>query len=189
MSKVIRYIGAAILLLGILFLAGNQIVTASNLPWENSIVVESQNTSAMLASNQHKGTVIAPPIELPLITAPGSYSLGGVCTLLVAQLQPDVTLHAALLPLNSLAKKPANTTSYLAGDCALKFQLSGNVLHVLTSDEGSVQICFAQVPNIIGQIYVLDGRTWAAVTTTLTNGIECGTADETGDYVLVPQSY
>ena len=187
MTKTIRYIGAAIILLGILLLAGNQIATAGGLPWQNSTAIQSQNASAMSASNQHKGTVTSPPIELPLITVPGNYSLGGVCTLLVAQLQPNITLHAILLPFNTLAKKPTNITRYLAGDCSLKYQLSGKLLAVLTNNEGSVQICFAQIPNIIGQIYVLDGRTWAALITTPTSGMECATADETGDYVLVPQ--
>ncbi|HEY9151400.1 MAG TPA: hypothetical protein VIN60_00835 [Anaerolineales bacterium] len=185
MNKSIRFISAAILLLGILLLAGNQIVAAGKLPWQNGIVVQSQNASAMLAPGNHKGTVLPPPVVVPPISGTGNYSVGGVCTVLVQQLESDITLHAILLPFNTLQGKPTKTTSYLAGVCDLRYQLSGKPLPSLTSTQGNVQICFAQVPNTTAQIYAFDGQVWTALTTTLVNGLECASASESGKYVLV----
>lgn len=187
MSKTIRLIIAGLLLLGILLLAGNQIATAGNLLWQNTTVVQGQSASAAFDPANKPGTVKPPPVVVPPINAPGNYSVGGVCTLLVKQLASDVDLHANLLPFNVLKSKPTNDTRYLAGVCNLDYHLSGKPLAELTSEEGTVQICFAQVPNSTSKIYVFDGETWTALDTTLNNGLECALAAKTGKYVLVTQ--
>ena len=187
MGKIIRWTIAGILLLGILLLAGNQIAAAGNLPWQNNTTVQGQSASAALDPANKPGTVKPPPVVVPPITSPGNYSVGGVCTLLVEQLSADVTLHANLLPFNVLNGKPTTSTRYLAGVCNLAYHLSGQPLPDLTSQLGTVQICFAQVPNTTSQIYVFDGETWTALDTTLNNGLECSLATKTGKYVLVTQ--
>ncbi len=188
MRKIMGYISAAILLLGILLLAGNQVATAGNLPWQNRVAVQSQNASAMLDSDPHKGTVVPPPVSSNPIIAPGIYSAGGVCTVIVQQLSPGVSLYVVLLPFTVLSSKPTPTTQLIAGVCSLTYYLNRKPLPVLTSTEGSVQICFAEVPTILGQTYVFDGQTWSALVTTLNTGMECAPASETGHYVLASQT-
>jgi hypothetical protein len=187
MRKIMGFISATILLLGILLLAGNQVATAGNLPWQNSVAVQSQNASAMLNSDPHKGTVLPPPAPWNPIIAPGIYSAGGVCTVIVQQFSPGVSLYVVLLPFTVLSSKPTPTTQLIAGVCSLTYYLNKKPLPVLTSAEGSVQICFAEVPTILGQTYVFDGQTWSALVTTLNTGMECAPASETGHYVLASQ--
>ncbi len=188
MNKSIRFIIAAALLVVILFLAGNQMATAGELPWQKGgVVSQNQGVSALPAAGNHKGTVLPPPVVVPPISGPGTYSAGGVCTVIVQQLESDINLHVNLLPFNVLPNKPTDKTQYLAGVCNLFYQLSGKPLPILTSAQGNVQICFAQVPNTTGQIYVFDGQTWTALETTVVNGLECASAGMTGKYVLVTQ--
>lgn len=186
MSKGIRFIIAVFLVLGVLFLARNQTVFAGNWPWQNNAVVQGQSVSAVLDPNNSLGTVKPPPVVVPPITKPGTYSVGGVCVLYVEQLADTVSLHAKLLPFDALKGSPENTSRYLAGVCDLAYHLSGKPITDLTSDEGNVKICFAALPKINGKIYVYDTKVWTALDTTLdqTTKLECAAASKTGRYVL-----
>lgn len=186
MNKGIRFIIVGILLMGVLFLAGNQIASAGNLPWQSSVVVQGQSASVLLDPNNRPGTVKPPPVVVPPITKPGTYSVGGVCTLYVEQLAENVNLYAKLLPFDVLNKRPDNISRYLAGVCDLTYHVSGKPAANLTPDEGTVKICFAALPKIKSKIYVYDNKAWTALDTTLdeTTKLECAVASKTGRYIL-----
>ena len=184
MNKGVRILIAAILFLGILFLAGNQIASAGNLPWQTGIVALRQNALAQANPNNRPGTVKPPRVVLPPITTPGTFSVGGVCTLVVGHLATNVTVSAHLMSLNVLNNRPKDISRYLAGVCDVTFSKSGKPVSGISSGDGSVKICFAVLPNVQSKIYFYDGKTWTALDTTVQNGLDCTNANSTGRYVL-----
>ncbi|MBI1856459.1 MAG: hypothetical protein HYR93_11440 [Chloroflexi bacterium] len=186
MNKAIR-IGVAILVLaGILFLARNNIAWAGNAPDVINRAGQSQDQSAGLEANANPGSVKPPPVVAPPITKPGTYPVGGVCTVYVEQLADTVSLFAKLLPFDVLKNKPQDTSRYLAGVCDLTYHVSGKPAPEIAPADGNVKICFAALPNIAGKIYVYDGRVWTALETVLEsdNKLACAVAGKTGKYVL-----
>ncbi len=188
MNKVVRITVAFILSIGILFLAKNQIASAGSWPWQNTAAVQGQSAPAELDTNNQPGTVKPPPVVVPPITKPGTYSLGGVCIIYVEQISDNVMLRAQLLPFVTLrTTRPQDTTRYLAGVCDLTYQLSGKPITDLSTTDGTVKICFAAIPNTTSKIYVYDGQTWTALDTAPldnNNTLECAIASKTGKYVL-----
>jgi len=184
MNKGFRIIVAGLLLLGILFLARNQIAWAGNSPTANNAVGQSQEQPALLNANPDPGTVKPPPVVVPPITKPGTYPVGGVCTLYVEQLVDTDSLHAKLLPFDVLNGRPQDTSRYLAGVCDLAYHVSGKLVPELPPADGTVKICFAALPNITSKIYVYADKTWTALDTTFENGMECAIASKTGRYIL-----
>ena len=184
MNKSVRILIAAILFLGILILAGNQIASAGNFPWQPSVIALGQNAPAQANPNNRPGTVKPPRVVLPPITTPGTYSVGGVCTLVVGRLATNVSMSAHLMSLNVLNSRPPDVSRYLAGVCDLTFNVSGKPVSGISPEEGNVKICFAVLPNIQSKIYFYDGKTWTALDTTVQNGLDCASVNMTGRYVL-----
>lgn len=188
MDKNLRMFIAAALLIGILFLARNQMAWAGDLPVQNqSGPAQNQERAGLADLNAQPGTVKPPPAVVPPITSPGTYSVGGICTLQVEQLADTVSLHALLLPFSTLHNKPDEIERYLAGVCSLNYVKSGKGLTDLAPEDGAVKICFAAIPNVTNKIFVYDDHTWTALDTTVENGLACATASKTGKYVLSSQ--
>jgi hypothetical protein len=185
MNKTVRIILAGLLLLGIVFLARNGIASAgAGMAEPKAQAVQSRPQSGGLFTDIEPGSVKPPPVVVPPVTGPGTYSVGGVCTVQVAQLASSVTLHAVLVPFSTLGKHPQDVGRYLAGVCQLNYTKAGAGITDLAPADGSVTVCFAALPNTTTKIYVFDGKTWTALTTTLNNGLECAAASKTGRYVL-----
>jgi hypothetical protein len=187
MNKATRIIIAALLLLGILFLARNSVVWAGVSSAATNNAADQSQVAAQNA-NPNPGTVKPPPVVVPPITKTGTYAVGGVCTIIVEQLADTTSLHAQLLPFDVLKARPDGTSRYLAGVCDLTYHISGKLVSNITSTDGTVQVCFAALPNITSKIYVYDVKssTWTALDTTLSsdNLLECAVASQTGRYVL-----
>ena len=183
MSKSLRIIAAMAVVLAILLLARSPMAWAQN-PLSRDPRVSSQPQPA----DRDAGTVKPPPVVVPPVNAPGTYSVGGVCTFIVTEMADAVSLHANLLPYATLGQRPDNISSYVAGVCQATFVKSGVGLTDLAAADGVVKVCFATVPNTTTKIYVYDNKTWTALETTVDGGLTCAPAQQTGKYVLVIES-
>ncbi len=189
MNKTLRIVVAAIMLLAVLILAGNQAAGAGFLTVPDVIgALQGNSSSGLGAPNAQPGTVKPPPVVVPPITGPGTYSVGGICTFRVITLADTISLHADWLPYSTLGKRPQNIASYLAGVCrAIYVQKAAGVIDLVGASDGQIEICFAAVPNTTGTIYVYVDKTqtWTALQTTVQDGLACAPAQYTGKYVLV----
>jgi hypothetical protein len=185
MGKGLRIAVAVIFVLGILLLARGQMAWAGGLPLLGAGgFAQGPSASGLAAPNPAPGTVRPPPVVAPPIGGPGTYSVGGVCTLKVDFLAPDVSVHAGLLPFASVGEPPSDVQRYLAGVCQVNYVKAGEGLTDLTGADGSVTICFASVPGTTDKIYVYADHTWTALDTTVADGLACAPATKTGRYVL-----
>ena len=185
MGKGLRILIAVIFVLGVLLLARGQMAWAGAPAAGNSAGAALNPSVAGLAvPNPNPGTVRPPPVVAPPISVPGTYSVGGVCTVKVISMAPDVTLHTVLLPLNSVGEKPQEVERFLAGVCQVNYVKAGAGLTDLTATDGVVQICFAAIPNTTDKIYVYADNTWTALETTVADGLACASATKSGRYVL-----
>lgn len=186
MHKNLRIVIAAMILVAILLLARNPSAWAGFLRAPNEAAsTQMQPASGLAALNLRPGTVKPPPAVVPPITAPGTYSVGGICTFRVIQLAESISLHADLLPFTTLGKRPESVLTYLAGVCRAIYTQAGTGIIDLSATDGQVEICFAAIPNTTGSIFVYNDKTWTALTTTVQDGLACAPAQQTGKYVLL----
>ena len=187
MSKIIRYVAAAVLIISVVLLAGNQLVSAGKGADQASSSVQSQSDLAPASAKGEPGTVKPPPVVVPPINEPGTYSAGGVCTVVVESISDPTSLHVNLLPFTTVWNRPKETDRYLAGVCQLVYVIKGKGVSDVTPADAVVKICFAAIPNETNTIYVFEWKTqtWFALDTTVENGLACAPATKTGRYVLV----
>lgn len=92
MSKTVRIVIAAIFLIGILLLARNQMAWAGYSAEQNRTdLAQVQPTAGVAALKPDPGTVKPPPVVVPPINEPGTYSAGGVCTVIVESISDPLT--------------------------------------------------------------------------------------------------
>ena len=188
MSKALRFVVAAILLISILLLARSELASAGMLPAQKSgAAVQSQGDLAPASARGNPGTVKPPPVIVPPVNRPGTYSVGGVCTVIVESIAPDVALHANLLPFDTVRDRPKETERYRAGVCQVLFVKAGQGVTDVTTADAVVKVCFAAIPNETNKLYVYvwETNTWYALETTVENGLACAPAAKAGRYVLV----
>lgn len=140
--------------------------------------------------NPQPGTVKPPPVVVPPVTGPGTYSVGGICTFRVITLAGTISLHADVLPFSTLGTKPENIAGYVAGVCRATYvEKTAGVMDVVGASDGQIEVCFAAIPNTTVKIYVYvdKTKTWTALETTVQNGLACAPAQRTGKYVLVTE--
>ncbi len=185
MSKAVRFVVAAILLFTIVLLAGSQLASAGKLPLFSPPAPRGAGVSAMAADKKNPGTVKPPPVVVPPINEPGTYSAGGVCTVIVESIAEPMSLHVNLLPFSTVHNPPQEIQRYLAGVCQLTFvkRGAGVTPDVLPAD-AVVTICFAAIPNTTAKIYVYDDHSWFPIDTTVKDGMACASATKSGKYVL-----
>jgi hypothetical protein len=190
MKKGFRLFAVVVLLFGILFLASSQSAWAGNLIHPSSGTVQGQDQAALQGHDRghdrdrEPGSVKPPPVVVPPIKKPGTYSVGGVCVLKVERLSDKVSLHALLQSFNVLDRHPKDIGRYLAGVCTITYVKEGRGTTNLLPADGSVKICFAPVPKKDSKIYVYAGRNWTALDTKLENGLLCADASKAGKYIL-----
>ena len=185
MGKGLRILIAVVFLIGLLLLARGQLAWAGGLSaWNSAGVAQNPAASGMAVPNARPGTVKPPPVVAPPISGPGTYSLGGVCTVIVERLDPTVSVHAVLLPFSSVGQQPKDVARFLAGVCQVNYVKAGAGLADLTAADGSVKICFAAIPTATNKVYVYVDKTWTALDTTVEDGLACASASKSGRYVL-----
>lgn len=196
MNRKILFWVAAILLLGIIFLAYSQRAQA-NRSTDESPSAEQLDRQSLAADvdddeckdkkgkdkKKCKGTV-KPPSRDIIIPVTGEYSVGGFCTLSVEFNDPTITLNATIeTPLPG--ELPKDVQKIRQG-CLLAYHLSNDPIGELP--DGSVStICFAAIPNqeMVLYFYDLDAPSpeWMPLETTTEAGISCAAANASGVYV------
>ncbi len=132
---------------------------------------------------------IQPPAPLGRITQSGTYSFGGICTLIVEYKQPNLSDEVKVeLPTSDTKQVPFPEDQgylYLPGCHVVHY----DPIHMqVTPDMGSWKICFAAYPGKEMTIfYYLDDNStitppWKPLQTTVENGMACAPADYTGVY-------
>ena len=152
------------------------------------------------APEDASGTVLPPPSSTN-ITASGTYSVGGICTLTVFYREPDQSddVHVADAIRYDPVDEYDNTQhDQFPEDGGLLYLPGCHVLHY-QNDEitrwekdvnlGDWEICFAALPDKEMTIYYYLGdeenqeSSWIALETTVENGTACAPAFFTGVYV------
>lgn len=189
MSKGVRIVIGLIFLIGLALLARNQLALAGSLPAQSAgSVAQSRGVSAQADIYAQRGSVKPPPVVVPPIHTPGTYSAGGVCTVIVDSIAPDVGLHVILLPFSTVHNRPSEIKRYLAGVCNLTFVEAGKGVTDVTPADATVKVCFAAIPNTSNTIYIYDDKTWFPLVTTVQNGLACAPATKTGKYLLTDRT-
>jgi hypothetical protein len=135
-----------------------------------------------------------PPPVSPRITKSGSYSIGGICTLIVVYKQPnlsdDVWVELSTQDTFIVPFPDNGDVLYLPGCHVVHYE----PLHeVVTDQQGEWKICFAARPDKKMTIYYYsDDLTsitppWQPLPTTTANGSACAPAMHTGVYVPAGQ--
>jgi len=143
------------------------------------------------------GTVQA-PAPSNTVSASGSYSVGGVCSMVVKYNLTNLSdkLYVEVPVQDDLTVSfPAtnNDILFLPGCHVLHFEKSVEQA-AMTSSQGTWKICFAAPPNKTMTIYFYKSMDhsdntssvtppWTALPTTVENGMACAVADGTGVYV------
>jgi hypothetical protein len=193
MNRSIRFIVAAIFLIGALALAQGQIAWAGGSLGQVLNGALGSPAAAPNVAPALPGTVNPPPVVVG-IAAPGTFAVGGVCTFHVIRMDPGYSISADLLPFASLGTQPDTIQNYLAGVCRAIYTEAGKGTIDSLGTHGEVQICFASVPDTNGVNYLYNpwqtltgpasGETYTALTTTADGSLLCAPAQDTGKYFL-----
>lgn len=207
MKTILRVIVLFGMLVGIVVLARNQVAWAANFSGVNEQDVLRENQHSALDQNHDDcdkpenkdkprckdkdkckkkpcGTVKPPPKKI-LIPVTGEYSVGGLCTLSVSIIDPNVVLDASV---KSLAPSQLPEDLQNVRDaCLLQYSRVNGSIDELTPDLGTTTICFAGVPGEDVTVYFFNlqvpDSTWMPLETTLEGGRACAAASHSGFYV------
>lgn len=195
MNKYIRLTIMIILVLGIVFVAQNQVAWANQSADPSLSIEEAHEPSVLPAAkddckdkNKNKdkcdGTVKPPPKSL-FIPVTGEYSVGGFCTLSIVFNDPVITLDATIK--TPLPRDLPDQVHKVRQGCLLTYYSSNQRLDELPSNSGSATICFAAIPQQQTVVYFHNtyapNPTWVALETTVQNGVACAAAPKSGVYV------
>jgi hypothetical protein len=196
MYKLIRVMVAISLVLGIVFLARDQVAWA-----EPAAEVDPSGQGEEIAASpmnfddddgDHHGSV-KPPRRRLWVCKEGVFSVGGVATLSVENLAPGYCLRAFLWrhrwpPVHL----PSGAGRILADITFLQVYYHNRFKAHLPVEDGTVEICYAVPPGKEAKIYFLDfygrhrgGPTWVALETTMKDGLACAPAQNSGAYALI----
>ena len=130
------------------------------------------------------------------ITGPGSYNIGGICSLDITYASTTNGLHDhadSEVPYSQSGQVPFNGKGSLVfpGCHVVHYDASNNIVNEASSSNGTWKICFGARPNVQTVIYYyLDnpasgGPVWTPIATTIENGFACADALFTGVYMPV----
>ena len=198
MGKFSRILIVIVLVLGVLFLARNNVAWAGSADeLKQSGLAEGQPLVSAAKPEPCKGTVCPPPDTIK-ICSDGKHSVGGVSTLEITELKSGYCLEAFLRNhAFALGRIPGDTGKVLAHITFLQVYYNSRFVYDVPTADGTVQICYAVSPEIQqAQIYFFDfygsrfgERTgqpaWEALVTTVTDGVACAKAQTSGAYALI----
>lgn len=140
------------------------------------------------------GTVRPPAPVSPRITKSGTYSIGGICTMIVVYKQPNLSDDVWVeLPTQDTLTVPFPSDKdilYFPGCHVVHYE---PLMDTVTDQQGSWKICFAARPNKTMTIYYYsDDLTkitppWQPLPTTTENGMACAPAMHSGVYTPAGQ--
>jgi hypothetical protein len=177
----------------------SQTIPVPLLAGENGLVYTTGIYSPSAVTTQ-AGTVKPPPPNIN-VCAPGTYSLGGISTLVVNALSAGYCINAYLWNhAFAIGQIPGGAGRLLAEVTFVEYFYQGTFVYQydVPGETDSIQVCYAVPGNIKqAQIYFFDhygprfgnphtgGATWIPVETTIQNGIACATAETSGAYALI----
>lgn len=143
------------------------------------------------------GTVQSPPPSNTISTS-GSFSVGGVCSLIVQykveQLSDRLYVEVPVQDDHTITFPGTNGDLLFLPGCHVLHYEQTALKESMASDKGTWKICFAAPPNKTMTIYFYKSMAhsdniesvtppWQALATTMENGMACAIADGTGVYV------
>ncbi len=134
------------------------------------------------------GSVQPPPAVSLIVRTSGTFTLGGFCIFKVDSLSPDVLFVVERVDISVLDQPlPVPDGIYLSPVCSVQYHdRIGNHIPGLQPGDGNVQICFADIPDRVGDIYVDSHFTtpvWTDLSTFVDNVMACAPANISGFYV------
>jgi hypothetical protein len=196
MKLIFRLIIVFVLVGGIALLASGNVAWAGPKEADHPVAQQAVSNEPALGK-PGPGSVKPPPGEVT-ICENGVYSVGGVSTLEVANLADGYCLVASLMNhAFAVGHIPDNAGKTLANITILRVYYHGKLVSSLPEEDGLSKICYAAPPGKSAQIYTFDyygprfhrpgSRDWTPIDTTVTNGIACAAAQDTGAYALMGQ--
>jgi len=197
-NKNIRLIMAVIVVFGIALLAGGKSVWAESKSVD-SPAVALQNEPSVVLAKPGPGSVQPPP-KKGSFCQNGLYSIGGVVTLDIQDLQPGYCVEAELWnPIFQFKRIPEEAGKVLAYDLFIKIYYHGRLVYEVLPGDGIIEACYAIPPEKQAQFYFYDffGKrfdkrteeplTWDPFETVIDNDnkVACAFTQTSGVYALV----
>jgi len=184
MSKLFRIALVLGLVMVVTLLAGSSMAWAGFIPGSNAPVVSNPANPALPLQKNGGGSVKPPPAALTIRGA-GSFSAGGFCLIKVEFLAPGFRIVVERSYYSGFGQPlPVPDGIFLSAICRLQFYNDHNSKLVdLPPDLGNVQICFAAIPNRVGDIFVYTPPVWTDLETGSDDLLACSPAPLSGYYV------
>ncbi len=185
MGKIlVRVLIVTVLSLAVLALGWQGIAWAGVNPWNAPQAPANAPSSSAVTGNP--GTVLPPPAQV-VIGSTGSYSVRGFVNVNVLTITGGITVKTTLL-----RALPSGFSPHLTRmGSNVSFYDGTTFLDTLTPAQGTVQVCFAAIPNHTNTIMYYDSYaaspTWTSLTTTVSGGQACVAATGSGIYALTFQ--
>ena len=200
MEKYLRLLIAIVLVLAIALLARNNIAWAGPSVEQDPAADAGGQASPALDKKDPGGSVKPPHPEITICEdRVEPYSVGGVSTLTVNDLEPGYCIVAFLRKhAFAIGRIPDGAGDILAPITFLRVFHHGKLVPELPAEDGTVEICYAIPPGRDAEIYFLDfygphfkERTgqpaWEPLETTVDGAMACAAAQSTGAYAIIGQ--
>jgi hypothetical protein len=154
--KYFRLVIAIVLVLGIAMLAKGQVVWAGQDDGSTPAAASAQGEYTVSLAGPKPGSVKPPPEEF-YTCVDGFYSVGGVVTLDIKDLKPGYCVEAVLWnPRFQIHRLPDGAGSPLAHMLFLRIYLNGRLVYEILPGDGTVEACYALLPDKQAQFYFYD---------------------------------
>jgi hypothetical protein len=186
MSKLLRVLLVLGLVVIVTWLASNSVAWAGFTSKGNTSISSNAADPALASSRANAGTVKPPPPALIIHGGSvGSFSAGGFCLIKVEYLSPEFLIEVERSYYSGFGQPlPVPDGIFLSAVCHLQYHtIFGAHVSNIPPDQGSVQICFAAIPDRTGDIFVYSPPTWTDLPTSVDNLLACAPANQSGYYV------
>jgi hypothetical protein len=184
MGKLLRIMLVVGLVAIVTWLASNSVAWAGFASTTTASIASDSVNPALGSRVADRGTVKPPPPAL-VIRGAGSFSAGGFCLIKVEFLSPEFIIEVERSYYSGFGQPlPVPDGIFLSAVCHLQYHTTLGV-HVpeIAPDQGSVQICFAAIPNRVGDIFVYTPPIWTELGTIVDSLLACAPANLSGYYV------
>jgi len=177
------------------FVCAPAIYTGVYAPGGRRLEVNTGTNSGNGQTTGSAGGTVRPPSSSVTVTKSGSYSIGGVCSMIIEYYVPNLSneIHVEEnVEISANVPFPDNEGLLYLPGCHVFHYKDAKLVTDVTTDEGSWKICFAAIPNKQTTIYFYYAKNdapesalpgWAPLKTTLENGMACAPlTDQTGVY-------
>src|SRR5574341_230529 len=180
MNKLLRIVLVLGLVAVITLLAKNSVAWASFALRGDASIASNAGDPAPASRAASRGTVKPPPPPTLIIRGAGSLSAGGFCLIKVEFLSPEFLIVVERSYYSGFGQPlPVPDGIFLSAVCHLQYlTTTGQHVFDIPPDQGSVQICFADIPFRTGDIFVYFPPTWTDQPTTVDDLLACSPANQ-----------